>query len=87
MNIEKIYNFFENATKSDIIITISLIVIALATIFEIFSIERKVRQIYKMQKNEFTIIAKEFARIAPNHYITNYATDTNDEKETKMESL
>lgn len=81
MNIEKIYNFFENATKADIVITISLIIIVLSTIFEIFSIGRKVRKIYKMQKTEFNIIAKEFARIAPNHYVTNYVTDTDNEEE------
>lgn len=89
MRVEKIYDFFKTAEKADIVLTIGIIVIILAVIIELLSIGIKVRKIYKMQKTEFNIIAKEFARIAPNHYVTNYSTDTENENkaDSKMDTV
>ena len=89
MSIEKIQDYIETASKADIILTIAIVVIVLGLIVELFSIGMTVRKTYKIQKTNFDIIAKEFARINPNQYVTSYATDTNEEKNTdaKMPSL
>lgn len=86
MKIDKILDFFENASKADMILTIIVIAIAVVTIIEIFIIGNTVRKTYKMQKLEFKIIEKEFARINPNQYVKNYSTPDNN-TENKMDTV
>lgn len=89
MRIDKILDFFENASKVELTLTVVVIAIILMTIIEIFMIGNTIKKSYKMQKLEFKIIEKEFARINPNQYVKNYSTKVDDDNSTekKMDTI
>lgn len=90
MRIDEILDFFETASKAELILTIIVLAVVLMTIIEIFMIGNTVRKTYKMQKLEFKIIQKEFARINPNQYVTNYSTpnsNDNNAENNKMDTI
>ena len=78
MKLEKIIDFFSEATTADIILTIAIIIIAVLVIGSIICMADYILKMHKMIERELKIINNHLAHLDPNkYYESRKETDNN----------